>query len=73
MKIDWKTMRRNLEAENRRIRERRKERYEEISEVLKESGKATSSLGRANLRMGASGQPRSRIFSEKMAIPKGKR
>lgn len=73
MKIDWKTMRRNLEAENRRIRERRKERYEEISEVLKESGKANSSPGRALLRMGTSGQPRSRIFGEKMAIPKGKR
>ena len=70
MKIDWKSMRRRIEAENREIRKRRQERTDEVIEVLKESGQATESFGRALMRQGMSGQPASRKFAEKMAIPK---
>lgn len=73
MKIDWKEMRRRLEAENFEIVERRRKKADEKTEELKELGHERTTPGRDILRMGMSGQPRSRIFGAKMAIPKGKR
>jgi hypothetical protein len=73
MKIDWKEAHRRLEAENFEIIERRRKKADERTEELKELGHERTMPGRAVRRMGVSGQPRSRIFAEKMAIPKGKR
>jgi hypothetical protein len=74
MKPDWKGMRQRIENENHRIRERRRKHDEELAEKLRESGRVwAESFGRSVMRMGTSGQPRSRIFAEKMAIPKERR
>lgn len=73
MKPDWKGMRQRVERENHEIRERRRKRDEEIADALRESGRGwAQSFGRGVRRMGTPGQPRSRIFAEKMTIPKGK-
>lgn len=72
MKIDWKQLKRDVEAESRLVRKRRADRYDEIAETLKEAGHERTMPGRAFLRMNMSGQPRSRIFAEKMKVPKGK-
>lgn len=73
MKIDWKEMRRRLEAENFEIVERRRRRADDKTEELKELGHERTTPGRQILRMGMSGQPRSRIFSAKMTIPRKRR
>lgn len=71
-KIDWKEMRERVRHENAEIRKRREERMQAlIDERQEEHGGAV--FGRAMRRMGVPGQPRARIYAEKMAIPKERR
>lgn len=82
-KIDWKGIRERFAKENDEIQKRRSDRDEERAEMLRKLAKErkkegrplvlTESFGRSYNRSIVSGQPRSRIFSQKMSIPRERR
>ena len=70
-KLDaFRLFQKGVDAQNRDIQKRQSERADKLVEERKVENRR---LSRANMRAGISGQPKSRIFSEKMAIPKSKK
>jgi hypothetical protein len=63
----------NQRREIQRVRsERITTQIAKIIKTLESQGKAVHVMNRSWRRLGGSGMPRSRIFSERMKIPKGK-
>jgi hypothetical protein len=65
----WANFKNRVQDENRRIQERREKRIKELLELTKDVDGAVTA-NRSLRRFGSGGQPRSRIFAEKMKIPR---